>query len=145
VLSCKEENGDYIVESSYLFGKNLQSGSISNNNQPGIFQNFTPYPTVMIAPQNYQSGTLQSLIGVIKDGEYSDTIDLRDAIYNLSTTTNTLFLKNRKGDLLKIRPSGEITMETMDNTKQQALTVSFPWAEIGDASGVAIYGYGGAS
>jgi hypothetical protein len=36
-------------------------------------------------------------------------------------------------------------METMDNTKQQALTVSFPWAEIGDASGVAIYGYGGAS
>lgn len=145
VLSCKEKDGNYIVESSYLFGKNLRSGSVSNNNQPGVFQNFTPYPTVMISPQNYQSGTLQSLIGVIKDGEYSDTIDLRDAIYNLSTTTNTLFLKNRKGDLLKIRPSGEITMETMDNTKQQAQTVSFPWAEVGDASGVAIYGYGGAS
>lgn len=146
VLSCTENtDGSYSVQASYRFGKNLQSGSISNNNQPGVFQNFTPYPTVMIAPQNYQSGTLQSLIGVIKDGEYSDTIDLRDAIYNLSLTTNALFLKNRKGDLLRIRPSGEINMETMDNTRQQALTVSFPWVEVGDASGVAIYGTGGAS
>ena len=99
----------------------------------------------MIAPQNYQSGTLQSLIGVVNDGEYSDTIDLRDAIYNLSLTTNTLFLKNRKGDLLRIRPSVEISMETMDNTRAQALTVSFPWVEVGDASGVAVYRTGGAS
>lgn len=146
VLSCTENtDGSYSVQASYRFGKNLQSGNISNNNQPGIFQNFTPYPTVMIAPQNYQGGTLQSLIGVTKDGEYSDTIDLRDAIYNLSLTTNALFLKNRKGDLMRIRPSGEINMETMDNTRQQALTVSFPWVEVGDASGVAIYGTGGAS
>lgn len=146
VLSCTENtDGSYSVQASYHFGKNLRSGSISNNNQPGVFQNFTPYPTVMIAPQNYQSGTLQSLIGVIKGGEYSDSIDLRDAIYNLSLTTNVLFLKNRKGDLLRIRPSGEISMETMDNTRQQALTVGFPWVEVGDASGVAIYGTGGAS
>lgn len=146
VLSCTENtDGSYSVQASYRFGKNLQSGNISNNNQPGIFKNFTPYPTVMIAPQNYQGGTLQSLIGVTKDGEYSDTIDLRDAIYSLSLTTNVLFLKNRKGDLLRIRPSGEISMETMDNTRQQALTVSFPWVEVGDASGVAIYGTGGAS
>lgn len=146
VLSCTENaDGSFAVQASYNFGRNLQSGSITNNNQPGIFQNFTPYPTVMIAPQNYQSGTLQSLIGVTKDGEYSDTIDLRDAIYNLSLTTNVLFLKNRKGDLLRIRPSGEISMDTMDNTREQAQTVGFPWVEVGDASGVAIYGTGGAS
>lgn len=146
VLSCTENtDGSFLVQASYRFGKNLQSGNISNNNQPGIFKNFTPYPTVMVAPQNYQGGTLQSLIGVINDGVYSDTIDLRDAIYNLSLTTNTLFLKNRKGDLLQIRPSGEISMETMDNTRQQALTVSFPWVEVGDASNVAIYGTDGAS
>jgi hypothetical protein len=130
------------VQSSYRFGKNLTSGSITNNNQPGVFKNFTPYPTVMIAPQNYQSGTLQSLIGVINNGEYSDTINLRDAIYELSTTKNTLFLKNRKGDLLKIRPTDSITMETMDNTRAQAQTVSFPWAEVGDASDAVIHSAG---
>ena len=146
VLSCTENaDGSFAVQASYHFGKNLQSGTVSNNNQPGTFKNFTPYPTVMIAPQNYQSGTLQSLIGVTKDGVYSDTIDLRDAIYNLSITTNTLFLKNRKGDLLRIRPSDAITMETMDNTRQQALTVNFPWVEVGDASDAAIYSLGGAS
>ena len=143
VLSCKENtDGSFVVESSYRFGKNLQSGSISNGNQPGIFQNFTPYPTVMISPQNYQGGTLQSLIGIIENGYYSDTIDLRDAIYALSTTTNALFLKNRKGDLLRVRPSGSITMETMDNTRAQAQSVSFPWVEVGDASNVAIYSLG---
>lgn len=146
VLSCTQNaDGSYSVQASYRFGKNLQSGSVSNNNQPGVFKNFTPYPTVMIAPQNYQSGTLQSLIGVVSDGVYSDTIDLRNAIYSLSLTTNTLFLKNRKGDLLRIRPGEEITMETMDNTRAQALTVSFPWVEVGGASNAAIYGTGGAS
>ena len=146
VLSCTENaDGSFTVQSSYLFGKNLQSGNISNNNQPGTFKNFTPYPTVMIAPQNYRGGTLQSLIGVINEGKYSDTISVRDAIYALSTTTNVLFLKDRKGDLLRIRPSGEISMETMDNTREQAQTVSFPWVEVGDASGAAIYSLGGAS
>ena len=143
VLSCTEKSdGSFVVQSSYRFGNNLVSGSITNNNQPGVFKNFTPYPTVMIAPQNYQSGTLQSLIGVINNGEYSDTINLRDAIYELSTTKNTLFLKNRKGDLLKIRPTDSITMETMDNTRAQAQTVSFPWAEVGDASDAVIYSAG---
>ena len=143
VLSCKENtDGSFAVESSYRFGKNLQSGSISNGNQPGIFQNFTPYPTVMISPQNYQGGTLQSLIGIIENENYSDTIDLRNAIYALSTTTNALFLKNRKGDLLRIRPSGAIAMETMDSTRAQAQTVSFPWVEVGNASNVAIYSLG---
>lgn len=143
VLSCTEKSdGSFAVQSSYRFGNNLTSGSITNNNQPGVFKNFTPYPTVMIAPQNYQSGTLQSLIGVINNGEYSDTINLRDAIYELSTTKNTLFLKNRKGDLLKIRPTDSITMETMDNTRAQAQTVSFPWAEVGDASDAVIYSAG---
>ena len=143
VLSCTEKSdGSFVVQSSYRFGKNLVSGSVTNNNQPGVFKNFTPYPTVMIAPQNYQSGTLQSLIGVINNGEYSDTINLRDAIYELSTTKNTLFLKNRKGDLLKIRPTDSITMETMDNTRAQAQTVSFPWAEVGDASDAVIYSAG---
>ena len=146
VLSCTENaDGSFTVQSSYLFGKNLQSGNISNNNQPGIFKNFTPYPTVMIAPQNYRGGTLQSLIGVINEGKYSDTISVRDAIYALSTTTNVLFLKDRKGDLLRIRPSGEIGMETMDNTEEQAQNVSFPWVEVGDASDAAIYSLGGAS
>lgn len=139
VLSCvKNECGEYEVEKSFLFGLNLASGSVSNNNRPNIMQNFTPYPLVQMTAQNYKSGALQSLIGAIdhSDGQarYYDSTELMEEIWGLSVTTNYLFLKDRKGSLRMIRPSGEITMTTMDGTSEQAQTVSFPWVEVGDAS-----------
>ena len=69
---------------------------------------------------------------------YSDTIAQRDAIYNLSLSTNALFLKNRKGDLMRIAISGPVMMTTHDNTREQAQEVTLPWAEIGPADDVVI-------
>lgn len=143
VLSCKERSKDrYEVEAEYRFRNNIVSGSISNNNNPAVLNNFTRYPTVQLSASNWQSGTLESLIGIVDfaggQNAYSDTIELRDKIYALSTTRNTLFLKNRKGDLLKIRISGPITMETSDNTREQAIKMHLPWAEIGPADGAVL-------
>lgn len=144
VLSCTTDStGAYLVRNAYLFANNVVSGSLSNSNKPNVLENFSPYPTVQLSPQNYKSGSLQSLIGSVDytdcNNAYSDTVSLRDAIYNLSVTSNTLFLKDRKGSLWMIRPSGEITMDVMDETREQALTVQFPWVEIGDVSGLPIY------
>ena len=134
LLSCtQDEDGVYHPQEIFLFGKNLVSGSISNNNTPQVQQNFTRYPTVQPAPWNYRSGALQSLIGTISDGVYSDTIVRRDAISSLCTTQNTLFLKNRKGDLMKVRTNGAVEMTTMDNAVCQAQTMTLPWVEIGSA------------
>ena len=144
LLACADRGGGddwYTVEAEYRFGKNLSSGSMSNNNSPNILENFTIYPTVQLSPSNYKSGTLQSLIGKIdyKNGNaYSDSIGLRDEIFALSTSRQTLFLKNRKGDLFRIRLSGAVTMETMDGTKEQAQSVSLPWAEIGNAENASL-------
>lgn len=144
VLSCTEDSyGNYAVNRSFLFRMNVASGSLSNNNRPNVLNNFTRYPLVQIAPFNFKSGSLQSLIGVIdySDGQntYYDTPSLRDAIMGLSSSQTTLFLKNRKGDLWKIRPNGEITMDTMDNTREQAQSMTFPWVEVGSAENTAIY------
>lgn len=140
LLSCVEEADNvYRVEQEFHFGKNLSTAAISNNNAPSLWSNFTRYPTVQRAPQNYQSGSLTSLIGVVSDGEYTDTIAARNAIWALSTTSNTLFLKNRKGDVLMVAISGAITMQTGDNTPQQTQTATIPWVEIGSADGVQIY------
>lgn len=134
LLSCTADgSGVYHVEELFLFGKNLVSGGVTNNNTPQVLQSFTRYPAVQPAPQNYRSGTLQSLIGTITDCRYSDTREVRDAIWALSTTANTLFLKNRKGDLLRIRTAGAIEMDTGDNSPLQPQTVSLPWVEIGSA------------
>lgn len=145
--TAKDSNGAYIVQNEYRFGNNIESGAVGNNNAPNIALNFTRYPTIQTAPQNFKSGTLKSLIGGLSLNsetgvmEYSDTIALRDAIYALSTTTNTLFLKNRKGDLIMIKVGGAISMETADSTRGQIQTMELPWVEIGDAQNVTIISY----
>lgn len=139
IRAAEQADGTYLAKQVFRFGKNLSSGQIGNNNSPELLQNFTPYPTILPAPQNYQSGTLSSLIGVIdENGNYSDTIALRDAIYDLSLTTDTLFLKNRKGDLMQIVISGPVMMETNDASASQAQKVSLPWAEVASAEDVSI-------
>ena len=187
-----EETDQYTVVNEYVFGKNLSSGSISNNNTPTVYKNFTRYATVLKARPNYQSGTLSSIIGhvgyidyMVQDGDtiatiasrfhttvekimqdnrlvdpseeikigsvilvtftegmtsYFDDKKLRDAIWNLSTTTNHLFLKSRKGDVIEIAPSQDISMSYTDGTRQQPVTVSFPWVQIGDATHTTIVG-----
>lgn len=139
VISCTQDvDGTCRPERIFLFGKNLSSGAIGNNNTPNILQNFTQYPTLQPVPWNYRSGTLSSLIGVISDGVYSDTVEMQEQIYALSTTTNELFLKDRKGNFIKIRISGQIEMSTMDGTPQQAQNVKIPWIEIGSTNGIKI-------
>lgn len=139
LLSCTTDtNGVYHPQQIFLFSNNVSSGDVSNNNSPNVLQNFTRYPTVQPSPWNYRSGVLTSLIGSVSGGKYCDSTDLRNAITELSTASRTLFLKNRKGDLIKIALSGAIEMETMDNSPQQAQTMKLPWVEIGDADGVSI-------
>lgn len=182
----------YNVINEYIFGKNLSAGSISNNNEPSVYKNFTQYATVQKATQNYQSGTLSSLIGhigyvsyivqsgdtlagiasrfnttaekIIEDNEllqgsgyvsvgmiivvkltegagtYYDDKKLRDSIWKLSTSTNTLFLKSRKGDVIEIQPAKSISMSYLDSDIGQATTASFPWVQIGDATDKMIIG-----
>lgn len=130
------------VLAEYRFGNNLMSGMVSNNNRPVVSANFTRYPTVQPAAQNYRSGTLQSLIGYVKNGVYSDSASLMEKIFALSTTANDLFLKDRKGNLMKIRISDVITMQAMDGTREQAQSVSLPWVEVADTEGMSLVSYG---
>jgi len=145
LLECEETADDNIftVLAAYRFRLNIETGAMGNNNAPNILQNFTPYPKIQLAPQNYRSSTLAGLIGAVdhSDGQprYEDTIELRDAIYALSVSQNPLFLKDRKGDLFRVKVGGAISMQTMDATRQQAQTMTLPWVEVGPADGVSLY------
>lgn len=143
VLDCSlRSDGTYRVNAEYRFGKNLSSGAITNNNKPGVYENFTRYPTIMLSVVNYKSGTLKSLIGVIdyeNGNTYSDTKAMRDAIFDLSTSPNPMFLKSRKGDVMQIRPDGNTSLRIKDETPQQAQEMTFSWSEINEGGNLPIF------
>ena len=157
VCDYDEENDEYHVRKQYLFALNLSTGSVGNNNSPTLNANFTRYPTRMPSTQNYASGTLQGLIGAIytvpalieqignykwtakpSTLDYFDSVDLEQELYDLSTAPYQLFLRDMKGRLRMIATNGAVTMTTNIKQKQQSISISFPWVEIGDASDVTI-------
>lgn len=124
--------GQYYFVRAFAFACNVASGDNSNGNAPSVAPTFTPYPVVMRDTQNRHSGTLSALIGYVLDpGVYHDDNSLRDQIRALSTTQNTLFLRNRRGDFMKIAIAGEIVNTTSDNSVGQEQGVRIPWVEIG--------------
>lgn len=157
VCDYDEENDEYHVRKQYLFALNLSTGSVGNNNSPTLNANFTRYPTRMPSTQNYASGTLQGLIGAIytvpalieqignhkwtakpSTMDYFDNVDLEKELYDLSTAPYRLFLRDMKGHLHMIHTSAPIAMTTNIKQKQQSISMSLPWVEIGDASDVTI-------
>ena len=134
LLEAQEDNGSYIITNQYHFRYNMESGSVSNNNTPNVLQNFTAYPTVQPAPQNYLTGTLKALVGIVTAGRYTDSLELRNALMSLSVTGNPLFLKSSKGDVMRVRLNGAVTAATAEKTESLAQTVSVPWIALDDAS-----------
>lgn len=129
----------YTLVREYRFVNNVSTSEIANGGERGVYATFTRYTAVMRGTQNRKAGTLSGLIGTVSVGDYSDDNDTRDAIYALSTSKNALFLKNRRGDFLRVAISGEIVMRTGDNSAKQEQTASVPWVEIGSAAGCSVY------
>lgn len=134
-----ESDNCYHVVKEYQFSCNIQDMAVSNNSNKSYAQNFTPYPTVFQSTANYASGTLQALIGFVdpKAYKYWDSTQLMDELNALSTTANTLFLKDMKGRLWMV-DVGTVQMTATQKTREMQVTISLPWTEIGDASGVSI-------
>ena len=134
LLCCSQDSsGVYHVQSEYRFALDVESGSVSNNNQPNVLQNFTRYPLIQPVTANYRSGTLTALIGKVSNEKYVDSVELMEELYALSNSTLTKFLKNRKGELIQVEISAPITMQIEDKFAEQPARISLPWAEVGNA------------
>ena len=140
ILLCDtDSNGDYHVSKEYIFKYGVETGAVSNNNDPTIQKNFTPYPNRQPISTLYKTGKISGYIGKTNNlNRYSDTISLQNAIYEISTSTLTKFIKTRKGDILMVDTASSIQMQTEDNTVEQALKATIDWVEVGDADQVSI-------
>lgn len=135
-----EDRGAYKYTGSYIFGLNLETDSFDNGNNPNLLQNFTQYPTRQGTNQNYLSGQLTAYLGHVdkENNVYIDTAAEAEAIRALSTSTDTKFLRSRKGERWMIDTSGPIRLSLGDKYREQPYTVSLPWVEVGDATDAAL-------
>jgi len=141
LLVCREdENGIFHVEEQFVFRNNVESGTVTNNSAPGVLKNFTRYPMIQRDSANYRSGTLTALIGKVdqENSRYVDTTELADSIYALSTDTRPKFLKDRKGNLMRVELSSAIMMTAGDVLAPQPYTAQIPWAETDSAENISI-------
>lgn len=140
ILLCDEDSdGIYHVSKEYKFKYGVETGAVSNNNSPTMQTNFTPYPNRQPISSLYKTGKLTGYIGTVdKMNVYSDSVALQNAIYAISTSTLTKFLKTRKGDVILVDTSGAIQMQTEDKTVEQALKATIEWAEIGSTDQTSI-------
>lgn len=132
------DDGYYHVLQSFVVAGNISSGSISNNSNVNVMQNFTQYPLRQPTSLNYKSGTLTALIGDCSNNNYSDSWEVADKIMALSTSTNPLFLRDAKGALWQIGTNGAVTMSVDDKSAYLPIQMSFPWVEIADAKQASI-------
>ena len=140
ILLCDtDSSGTYHVRKEYIFKYNVETGAMSNNNSPSLQQNFTRYPTRQPVNSLYKTGTIKGYIGTVSDQKiYRDSVSLQNAIYEISTSTLTKFLKTRKGETIMVECSAPIQMQTGDNMREQPLAATIDWVEVGDTSEISI-------
>lgn len=133
-----EEENVFHVVNVWRFGSNASGGTLTNNYAPQFLENFTQYPSVQYASQMPLSGTLSALLSNTKQNTYADTAEQMQALFDITKSRNQFFLRDRKGNLYMIAISGAITQTVDDNSAILPVTVSVPWQEVGDASGISL-------
>ena len=131
-------SGEFSVERTYLFRYAVSESATNNNNAPQISQNFTRFPTRQGVNANYATGALTGYIGTIDRDSmtYSDSAAQAQAIFNLSTTTNALFLLDPKGNFRRIHTSAATSLQIDHAKRQMPQSMTVSWVEVGTTNNV---------
>ena len=136
-------DGTYRLVRSYLFRMGeggVKEGQFINNNAPQLLKNFTRYPTRQPETSNYLSGNVSGYIGSIdwSRGGYVDSVAQSEAIFQLSTSQNALFLLDPKGHFLRVHTSEAISLSVKTQTLAMPQTMTVSWAEVGSTDQISV-------
>ena len=144
LIEAKQDENNpniYNFVQEFYFRSNVEGMSLTNNNNPTYFENFTGYRYRMPAERIGKTGTLTGLLGNVIDSKYQDDdIDKMERLFNLSTTPNQLFIKTPKGSLLMVHIASAITQSPELKSKYQRTNINVKWEETGSAEDITIIG-----
>ena len=132
IVCDKVEDDVYTQAATYRFDLDVNTGNMTNNTSFTELQNFTKYAKIQNSPSNYWTGTLSAFIGNCANA-YSDTVERMNELKGLTTDGKDKFLKDRKGNIWKVRLNSAIAEQIVDEYVEQAVVVTLGWMEIGDA------------
>lgn len=133
LIVCDTYGDDqYYVAETHKFDLNVTSNQMTNNTSYSMLTNFTPYAKVQASYSNYWTGTLTALLGNCGI-TYQDTVEQMNQIKALANDNRDKFLKDRKGNIWKVRLSAPVGEQVTDAYVEQAVTVTLIWSEVGSA------------
>lgn len=142
-ISRSEEDSNLFIADEQNIWKlllNLDSGVLTNNMNKTVYNNLTKYPKISLGKQNYASGTITCMLGEISNEQYIEWAGIRGSWSSFCNNGNMKLLKDIRGNKYLVDIVDTPTFETMDETVQQATTISFNWIELGDSNKIAVIG-----
>jgi len=127
----------YKLNSVFVFAYDTAGGSLSNNMQAEVYNNFTRYAKVHQAKTNYYSGTLQSLLGYTSalTDDYIDDVDLETALNDFTTNGRRKFIKDVKGHIWEVAITS-FSVTPREKLIQLPCDIQMGWMAVGSADGL---------
>lgn len=76
--------------------------------------------------------------GIPAAAQYCDSVEQMERLYAISESKNAFFLKDAKGNIYNVKPSGAILQTASVKSDVQEVSVSVPWKEVGSCDGLSI-------
>lgn len=132
-----EQKNLYYVDTNniWLFNTNLQSGSLTQNIDKNIVDNFTQFPKIITGKKNYTTGKLNAFLSNVqpRTGIYKDTVTMMEAFKAMIVNGHPKLLKDRKGNGWVVDVT-ENSFEIIDKSEQQIVKVDFSFVQLNDSN-----------
>ena len=136
LVNSTEDENVYTLDSIYKFEFNPGDITIQNSTEANKIRTFSRYLRIQKDGVNCWTGTLSALVGIYDcdTSEYEETIELLDAIQELSTDPRRKFLRDYAGHLYEIDVSSPIEFSQKIASVGSVTTKKLEWTEVGDGN-----------
>ena len=141
-LTDGENPNEYFIADNsnrWIFDLNLSSGAHKQNFHKNVNDALGKYPKIARGGSDYASSNISALIGKVVQNRYIDTKEMLEEWNEFAYSDGQKLLKDRKGNKYLIDIIAT-QFDYADNTSEQAVNVSFDFAETGSLKNCSIIG-----
>jgi len=134
LVNSTDDENVYTLDSIYKFEFNPGDITMQNNTETNKIRTFSRYLRIQKDGVNCWTGTLSALVGIYDCdlAEYEETVELLDAIQELSTDSRRKFLRDYAGHLYEIDVSSPVEFSQKIASVGSVTTKKLEWTEVGD-------------